>query len=231
VKARTNEVSFGSPASSPVGPPTLKVTVEYLTVPRDGEKANGDAGLVRRSDDGLLIVVLDALGHGEKAAAAAEIGLRYLAEAPLVRGLRPIIDVLHEKLRGSRGAAGMLLLVRGNHLEGCGVGNVGLRSYRAKVPAMLTPGVLGGSMNRLYLFHADLSPGDRIVLFSDGITARFDEEASKGAPALATCRAIMERHRRSHDDATVLVADFEAQTSVEDAVSSGPSPATSERAP
>jgi negative regulator of sigma-B (phosphoserine phosphatase) len=227
VRVRASEANF--PASGAESSPGVKVTAEFITVPREGEKANGDAALVRRADDGLLIVVLDALGHGEKAAAAAEIGLRYLAEAPLARGLRPVIDVLHEKLRGSRGAAAMLLLLRGTHLEGCGVGNVGLRSYRAKVPAMLTPGVLGGSMNRLHLFHSDLSPGDRIVLFSDGITARFDEEASRGAPALATCQTIMERHRRSHDDATVLVTDIAEQTSVGDPVPSGP--ATSERAP
>jgi negative regulator of sigma-B (phosphoserine phosphatase) len=205
------------------------VTAEFITVPRDGEKANGDAALVRRTDDSLLIVVLDALGHGEKAAHAAAIGLRYLAEAPLGRGLRPVIDALHEQLRGSRGAAAMLLLVRGSRLEGCGVGNVGLRAYRGKVPAMLTPGVLGGSMNRLHLFHADLSAGDRIVLFSDGISGRFDEEASRPAPALATCRAIMERHRRPHDDATVLVTDIEGQKTVGDPVPSGQAP--SERAP
>ena len=123
----------------------------------------------------------------------------------------------------------LLSSLRETHLEGCGVGNVGLRSYRAKVPAMLTPGVLGGSINRLHLFQAELSPGDRIVLFSDGISARFDDEASRGAPALATCRAIMERHRRTHDDATVLVTDIEAQPTVADSAPLGP--ATSERAP
>jgi phosphoserine phosphatase RsbX len=208
----------------------VKVTVEYLTLPRDGEKENGDAALVRRADDGVLIVVLDALGHGEKAAEAASIGVHYLAEAPLARGLRPVIDGLHERLRGSRGAAAMLLLLHNLRLEGCGVGNVALRAYRAKVPVMLTPGVLGASMQRLRLFHADVAPGDRFVLFSDGISARFDEEVDRNAPALATCHAIMERHRKPHDDATVLVIDIEDQSVRRD---QGPvsSPTSSERAP
>jgi phosphoserine phosphatase RsbX len=84
-------------------------------------------------------------------------------------------------------------------------------------------------MTRLRLFHADLAPGDRLVLFSDGISSRFDEEVGRSAPALATCRAIMERHRRPHDDATVLVTDIEDQNARGDLFPPGLAP--SERAP
>jgi phosphoserine phosphatase RsbX len=66
----------------------------------------------------------------------------------------------------------------------------------------------GAPLKLLRVFQAELSPGDRLVLHSDGIEGRFDDEASRRAPALETCRAIMQRHRRSHDDATVLVTDF-----------------------
>jgi negative regulator of sigma-B (phosphoserine phosphatase) len=208
----------------------VRVTAEYLTLPREGEKQNGDAALVRRADEGVLIVVLDALGHGEKAAEAAAIGLDYLAVAPLGRGLRPVIDGLHERLRGSRGAAAMLILLHNLRLEGCGVGNVGLRPYRAKVPVMLTPGVLGGSLTRLRLFHADLTAGDRLIIFSDGISARFEDELTRNAPALATCHAIMDRHRKPHDDATVLVTDIEDQSIRRDQAPVS-SPTSSERAP
>jgi negative regulator of sigma-B (phosphoserine phosphatase) len=188
----------------------VKVTVEYVTVPREGEKDNGDAALVRRSDDLVLIAVIDALGHGPHAAEAAAAGTRYLEEAPLQVGIRRLVEDLHERLRGTRGAAAMLLLIRGNKLEGCGVGNVGLRSYRTRIPAMLTPGVLGGSITRLRLFEAELDAGNRIILYSDGISSRFDDEGARGAPALVTCRAIMDRYRKPHDDATVLVTDIEA---------------------
>jgi negative regulator of sigma-B (phosphoserine phosphatase) len=104
----------------------------------------------------------------------------------------------------------MLLLLRHHNVEGCGVGNVALRSYRAHVPAILTPGVLGGSLTRLRLFQGEVAIGDRLVIFSDGISSRFDEEGKRSAPALAICQAIMERHRKPHDDATVLVTDIES---------------------
>ena len=188
----------------------MKVAVEFVTVPREGEKENGDAAMVRRVDETVLVAVIDALGHGEHAAAAATAALRYLEEARLDRGLRPVVEELHHRLRGTRGAAAMLLLFQKQKLEGCGVGNVGLRAYRARVPAMLTPGILGGSITRLRLFQGEVAAGDRIILFSDGISARFEEEGSRSTPALATCQAIMERHRKPHDDATVLVTDIEA---------------------
>ncbi len=192
----------------------MTALVEFLTVPKDGETQNGDAAMVRRfvdgGLDGALIAVIDALGHGPLAAEAAAVALRYLADAPVAQGLRVIVEELHARLRGTRGAAGMFVLVREHRLEGCGVGNVALRSYRANVPAMLTPGVLGagGSLKSLRVFRAELSSGDRLVVHSDGIDARFDELVARRDPALETCHAIMKRNRRPHDDATVLVADF-----------------------
>ncbi len=190
----------------------MKVAVDFVTLPKEGEKANGDAAMVRRADDDVLIAVIDALGHGEKAAEVSVAALAYLDRAPIAKGLRSMVEGLHDSLRGSRGAAAMLLLVHHHRLEGCGVGNVGLRSYRARVPAMLTPGVLGGSMNRLRLFQAEVAPGDRIILYSDGISTRFDEEGARSGTPLSVCQAIIERHRKPHDDATVLVADFESES-------------------
>ena len=191
----------------------MKVTAEYVSVPRAGETANGDAALVRRLDDGgVLIAVLDALGHGPQAAKAASAGMGFLSSAPLEKGLRALVAGLHDELRGTRGAAGMLLVLKQDKLSGCGVGNVTLRAIRGRIPSTLTAGVLGGilTLSRLRFFEAVLDAGDRFVLFSDGISSRFDDEASRRVPALATCQAIMERHRKPHDDATVLVTDIES---------------------
>jgi negative regulator of sigma-B (phosphoserine phosphatase) len=191
----------------------VNVVAEFVTVPRAGEVDNGDAALVRRLDDGsVLIAVLDALGHGPLAAHAAAVGIGFLSEAAPDRGVRALIEGLHDRLRGTRGAAGMLLLLKEDKLSGCGVGNVELRAARGRVPATLTPGVLGGilTFNRLRVFQADLAVGERFFVLSDGISSRFDYDASRRTPGLATCQTIMERYRKPHDDATVLVTDIEA---------------------
>jgi negative regulator of sigma-B (phosphoserine phosphatase) len=206
----------------------VNLAVDYLSLPREGERENGDAALVRRWDGGALIAVLDALGHGPAAAEAARVGMSFLSEAvipmgpqaapnpgalraPGAGGLRYLVIDLHERLRGTRGAAALLLLVKGDKLEGCGIGNVEMRSYHSRVPALLTPGVLGnGTLGKLRVFQADLVAGTRMVVHSDGVEGRFDDVASLHRPALSTCKAIMEKHRRPHDDATVLVIDVEA---------------------
>jgi len=187
----------------------VKLATEYLSVAKEGEVENGDAAVVRRWDDGALLAVIDALGHGPAAAAAAAAATAFLDAVTPEQELREIMDGLHERLRGSRGAAAMVLLFHGHRVHGCGVGNVELRAYKGRVPAVLSPGVLGASLSRLHVFEARPSSGARIVLFSDGIAARFDDDAQKGLPVGETCRVIMDRHRRAHDDATVLVTDIE----------------------
>jgi negative regulator of sigma-B (phosphoserine phosphatase) len=201
----------------------VSAKVEFVTLPCEGQTENGDAAVVRRWEGGVLIAVIDALGHGAHAAKAADAAVRYLHEAPLERGVALVIAGLHDALRGTRGAAAMLLHLEGLKLTGVGVGNVDVRSLalrgpppsgagpvRSRIPVVLTPGVLGASLPRFKVFHAELTPGDRVIVFTDGIGPRFEEEASRRVPALEVCRAIMERHRKRHDDATVLCTDIEA---------------------
>lgn len=189
----------------------MKVAADFLTLPREGERLSGDAAFVRRGDDAVLIAVVDALGHGPIAAEVAVTATAYLGEAPLHRGVSTIVEGLHARLRGSRGAAAMVLVLSKGRLEGCGVGNVELRSVGRRLPVILTPGVLGGSLGKLRLFEGQLSAGDRLVVFSDGVSGRFGDDLAHGLPAPETCRAIMSRYRRPYDDATVLVTDIEVQ--------------------
>lgn len=176
-------------------------------VPKEGERECGDAVVVRPTDDGVMIAVIDALGHGERAAAVARDAMVALGDVALDRGVAHVIDDLHRRLAGGRGAAGLVAILRGRRLEVCGVGNVDLRIRGAKIPVALTPGVLGGTMNRQRVFSGDLSPGVRVVMFSDGISARLDLDAVADLDPRAACHALMGSHRRAHDDATVLVAD------------------------
>jgi negative regulator of sigma-B (phosphoserine phosphatase) len=189
----------------------VKVATEFLSLPREGERENGDAVVVRRDESAVMLAVVDALGHGAVAAAVAAAAVAYLGAVDANRGVTTILEGLHSHLRGTRGAAAMVLILSGGRLVGCSVGNVELRSATRRVPVVLSPGVLGSSLGRLHLFEAPLSAGDRLVLFSDGIAGRFEDELSRRLPGLEMCRAIMDRHRRPHDDATVLITDIEDQ--------------------
>ena len=187
----------------------------HVSLPKEGEKLCGDTVVVRVEAGVTLLAVVDALGHGHPAAVVADRGREFLTSAPLDGDVRALTDGLHDALRGTRGVAAMCCLVRGDHIEGCGVGNVELRSARSRVPVVLTPGVLGVQMMRARVFQATLSPGARLVLFSDGISPRIDLEKVERMPAEPACKALLERYRRSHDDATLLVADLEPTARVD----------------
>jgi len=189
----------------------VSFTVAHLTRPREGERENGDAILVRELNGRTLIAVIDALGHGPMAAIASRAAVEQLAKAPLDQGIRRVVEGVHDQLRGTRGAAAMVCIVHEARLEGCGIGNVELRSLGSKVPTVLSPGILGAFINRIRTFEAQVVPGDRLVIFSDGLSSRIDFSIIKGQPPEAACRTLMDRHRRPHDDSTVLVADFEAE--------------------
>ena len=186
----------------------MRFVVQHLVIPKDGEHESGDAVFVRPSECGGLFAVIDALGHGERAAEAARAALEALEEGPDGEGVASIIDRLHVRLRGTRGAAAMICRVEEERLEGCAVGNVDMVSLGTRVPWVPSPGILGASVRRVRIFQVDLHAGDRLILFSDGLS-RVDPASCRGLSAADACRALMDRHRRSHDDATVLIADIE----------------------
>ncbi|WP_437603538.1 SpoIIE family protein phosphatase [Sorangium sp. So ce590] len=187
----------------------MKLAVEHTILPKDGERVSGDAVFVRAGKDGVVFAVIDALGHGEHAAAAADVALKALGDAPSGEDVRALVDRLHARLRGTRGAAGMICRFQEGRLQGCSVGNVELMSHGTRVQWLQSPGILGASLGKVRIFDAQLAPGDRLAVFSDGVSPRFDLSLLRGMKAAEACRVLMSRHRRSHDDSTVLIADIE----------------------
>ena len=186
---------------------TPSLSVAWISRPRTGESVNGDAVVVRRHGRSVLIAVVDALGHGPKAADVAQTSTEWLEGAAPEDGASALVNGLHKKLHGSRGAAALVLVVSAAGIEACSVGNVELRSMTGKLPFVLTPGVLGV---RLRAPKICSSPplADRFVLHSDGISGRFDLRAMRSQSPAELASSIFESHRHSHDDATVVVLDI-----------------------
>lgn len=187
---------------------TPRVSAAWITRPRTGEAASGDAVVVRRAESTVLIAVIDALGHGPKAAAIAARSSEYLSQAPF-KSAPDLLHGLHKTLQGGRGAAALVLLLSHQGVEACSVGNIELRSRSARLPFVLTPGVLGVRLREPKVCSAKPPIADRFVLFSDGISGQFDMKALSHhtPPQLAT--HIFTSHRHSHDDATIVVVDVE----------------------
>jgi negative regulator of sigma-B (phosphoserine phosphatase) len=185
----------------------VDLTIAHATRPCAGETVNGDAIIVRRDASATLIAIVDALGHGPEAAEVAARACSHIVEVSLASKPSAIIERLHEGLTGTRGAAALVCIVRGAMLHVSGIGNVELRSLSGSVSIPLVPGIVGQRIRRITEQSSPLRLGERLVLFSDGIASRVNVGEHREQSADACCDAILQRHGRPHDDASVVVVD------------------------
>ena len=187
------------------------IDVAYEASPMPGESQNGDAVLVRQSVGGeTVLAVIDGLGHGPDAAQASRAAVEALRLMSFGTSVSDAMQEIHRQLRGTRGAAGTLIVIKQQQLEICAVGNVALMCVGCSVPLVLSAGVLGHQVNRFRIGACQVTPGVRLALLSDGISTRFRLEELKHLGPAEACREIMSRYRRKDDDATVLIADVKA---------------------
>ncbi len=185
----------------------MKLEAHHRSIARAGETKNGDAVLIRPVGGATLIALIDALGHGPAAAETAAVAVDFLQAQSDLGSVRALMDGLHQKMHGTRGAAALVCVIEGAHLVGCSVGNVELRSLLDKVPAVLTPGIVGLRLRNLRIFEAALRAGERLVLFSDGLSSSLRASDATGRSGPEACDFLMLKHRRAHDDASVIVVD------------------------
>lgn len=188
---------------------------EYAVVARalGGETQSGDASLVQATEDGLLVAVVDGLGHGEEAAAAAEAALGVFREHA-GQPLAMLFERCHERLQATRGAAVVLAALDTSRatLTWAGVGNVeavlvaaGPAEGRARQWLTNRGGVVGYRLPAVEPRVVPIQPGDLLILATDGIDERFGSEPMPSDAPGDLARAILERHGKATDDALVLV--------------------------
>lgn len=185
----------------------MTVQVAHALRPCPGEVVSGDAVVFRSSGPNTVFGVIDALGHGPVAAKVARMALSFLDQVDLALPMREMVEGLHRALTHTRGAASGLCVARCDMVELSIVGNVTVRSLGTRVGVLASPGILGRHVRKLRCHRAHLRPGDRLVVFSDGLSRVELEPIRRLEPAQA-CENLLRNHARSSDDASVVVADF-----------------------
>src|SRR6516162_8690827 len=143
--------------SKPTATKPLRAHVAHVCLPKPGERENGDAVLVREDEQGrAMLVVVDALGHGEGAAEVSRAALKRLSTLPLDVPVLDAMHAVHETLRRTRGAAATVCLLAGTKFDACAVGNVHLLCANCEVPLVLSPGVLGHQVSRFRVSSVEL---------------------------------------------------------------------------
>ncbi|HVF51067.1 MAG TPA: ATP-binding protein [Pyrinomonadaceae bacterium] len=179
--------------------------------PRPREEVNGDAYFMSTAGDQKMFAVIDGLGHGSGAHAAAQVALDSLAQWQ-GEPLDEVLLAVHHALRATRGAVMGACVVdseRGAFYY-AGVGNVDVRVFNSVEPIRPIPnnGTLGVRLSAIRLWQYRWTEGATIVISSDGLSASWDINSYPGLLAKSPqllAGVLLRDYGRDSDDATVLV--------------------------
>jgi serine/threonine protein phosphatase PrpC len=183
-----------------------------INKPLEGETACGDTYFIKEFGSKILISVIDGLGHGINASIVANKALKYI-EKNYKRNLTEIINGSHEELKQTRGAViGMALVdLKRSVLIYSGIGNIEIKIKSiAKIRPISANGILGHNLKMVRVEEFPYQRGDIIILYSDGISPKFDLDRYPPLFFRQHPQKIAENialeFERKNDDVTVLVA-------------------------
>jgi len=180
---------------------------------RQGETHSGDGCVVTSFAGGALVAVIDALGHGDQAAHAAEVAVRTLERHPH-QSPAELIERCHADMRATRGAAISMASFdwRRQTMTWLGIGNVAGVLMRPDAGAgfhavslLVRGGVVGDRLPELQPFVVPLVADAMLIMTTDGVHGDFTEVLSATLEPQHLARRILDGYARSDDDATVLV--------------------------
>lgn len=193
------------------GRPLLEWSV--AAAPKEGETESGDRYLVLDEKGGVLVAVVDGLGHGAPAAAASQLAVDVLTRNHHRASIPALVQRCHESLVETRGAVMSLarFTARDGIVKWLGVGNVDGRLIRnggEHVDLLVRSGIVGVSLPELRVATTKVGTGDLFLITTDGIDPSHIQllgtetnPAHLAGQILATCGT-------GADDALVLVARY-----------------------
>jgi len=194
---------------APVNEPLVDHWVAERPIP--GERESGDQYLVAHHPAGVLVAVVDGLGHGEPASFAAKMAIDTLAVQP-DDPVPVLMQRCHEALKKTRGAVVTLASLRADTstLTWLAVGNVDAVLRRSSAPrgkpiAILPRGgIVGDRLPPLNPATLPIAKGDLLVLATDGIGSVFTRELVSMEQPRQLINHIFAQHAKSTDDALIL---------------------------
>jgi phosphoserine phosphatase RsbX len=179
-----------------------------------GESISGDLHVVAPFPDGVLLAVVDGVGHGREAATVARRTADTLKDVA-AEPLEAIVRRCHEALRGTRGAVMSLAAVHTATatMTWLGVGNVEAvlvagdgRGSGARTELVSRGGVVGDDLPPLRPATIPVSAGDLLCFATDGVDPSFAGDLPRGLPVQGIADELLKRYGRRSDDALILVA-------------------------
>ena len=175
--------------------------------------ASGDMYVLRPFEGGVLVGVVDALGHGPEAEATARLAVatleQYAHEPP-----PNLIERCHRILVGTRGAAMGIGSIdwMDQTMTWLAIGDVDGRLFawaRGRSPPralIRRGGIVGaGTLPSVRPWVVPIARGDLLLLVTDGVRGTFAEGIRTADPPQHIADDVLARHGKGTDDALVLV--------------------------
>jgi anti-sigma regulatory factor (Ser/Thr protein kinase) len=198
-------------ASAPASLPSAPIRFGTLSIALRGEPECGDNWSIAQNNHRQSVLVIDGLGHGRLAAAAASAGTASFAKDPFAAPSEALRR-LHESLLGTRGAAAACVALDQERGQAryAGVGNIaGVLAESGTQRGMVSHnGTLGLTLGRTQELDYGWSASTILILHSDGLSSRWSLAAYPELVAHhpAVIAAVLYRDQaRGRDDATVVV--------------------------
>lgn len=199
-------------------PGTVGEAIEWSVASRAvaGQAISGDLHVVAATQDGALAVVIDGLGHGDEATAAARAAMQTIEQHPN-EALPALVERCHQALRQTRGVVMTLVSFNGrtHTATALGIGNVETVLFRAnggpapkKEHVLLRGGVVGYQLPALQTESMPVTRGDVVVFATDGVREDFSEAVNPAEPLPQLVERIIAQKLRGTDDGLVLACRY-----------------------
>jgi serine phosphatase RsbU (regulator of sigma subunit) len=199
-----------------VGTPQAPIEFGAATRTLPGQDESGDKYLVQRLNGGVLIGVVDGIGHGAEAAIAADLAIKTMQDHA-GESIIALVNTCDSRLKGTRGVVLCLATINfpENTMTWIGIGNVEavlLRSDHRTTPSrenvLLRGGVVGYNLPLLQTSTIPIAKGDLLIFTTDGIHSGAADENNENDPAQQIADRICTTYAKDTDDALVLVVRY-----------------------
>ncbi|HTU95839.1 MAG TPA: SpoIIE family protein phosphatase [Solirubrobacteraceae bacterium] len=195
-----------------------ELRIETAAMTKEGEDVSGDRACIGHSEAGVLVSVVDGLGHGADAGHAAQRASVVLEDPATGMRVGDALQRCHVALRGTRGAVIALAAfpAHATDMEWLAVGNIegvlvrSRSSSREREMIVQRPGIVGHHMPPLRSSTLPVTAGDTLVFATDGVRREVAQAvARRGTARLPGGVAdLLEEFATGTDDALVLTARY-----------------------
>jgi len=179
--------------------------------PHLGMNLNGDAFVIKRWHQSVLVAVIDGLGHGQYAHRAARTAKDYVNR----HYDQPLPELFRGVGRACRATRGVVMAIarfdwNRNHLSFANIGNIEARVIGSSTPVrfLVRRGIIGNNAPSPCITDHQWHPHYILILHSDGLTTHWEwQDFSKltGKPASLIAQELLRSLAKENDDATVVV--------------------------